>query len=322
MKKMSYAEAIREGMSIRMREDPNVLLFGEDVGAFGGCFGVTAGMFDEFGEKRVRDTPISEGAIIGAAVGSAATGLRPIAELMFCDFLTVGMDQLVNQAAKMHYMFGGKISMPMVVRLPGGAGVSAAAQHSQSLEAWVTHVPGLKVVYPSTPQDALGLMLSAIDDDNPVMYVEHKAMYTLKEEVTSFEPIPLGKGDIKRSGEDVTIIATGKMVHEALSAAKTLEADGISVEVLDPRTLYPLDKALIAQSLGKTHRAVIVTEENRRGGYGGEISAIIAEEMFDLLDSPIIRIGALDTPVPFAPVLEQAYLPNAQDIVKAVRTQE
>ena len=322
MKKMSYAEAIREGMSIRMREDPNVLLFGEDVGAFGGCFGVTAGMFDEFGDKRVRNTPISEGAIIGAAVGSAATGLRPIAELMFCDFLTVGMDQLVNQAAKMRYMFGGKISMPMVVRLPGGAGVSAAAQHSQSLEAWVTHVPGLKVVYPSTPQDALGLMLSSIDDENPVMFVEHKAMYTMKGDVDSFEPIPLGKGDIKRSGEDVTIIATGKMVHEALAAAKILEEDGISAEVLDPRTLYPLDKELIAQSLGKTHKAVIVTEENRRGGYGGEISAIIAEEMFDLLDCPIVRIGALDTPVPFAPVLEQAYLPNAQDIVKAVRTQE
>ena len=322
MKKMSYAEAIREGMSIRMREDPNVLLFGEDVGAFGGCFGVTAGMFDEFGDKRVRDTPISEGAIIGAAVGSAATGLRPIAELMFCDFLTVGMDQLVNQAAKMRYMFGGKISMPMVVRLPGGAGVSAAAQHSQSLEAWVTHVPGLKVVYPSTPQDALGLMLSSIDDENPVMFVEHKAMYTMKGDVDSFEPIPLGKGDIKRSGEDVTIIATGKMVHEALAAAKILEEDGISAEVLDPRTLYPLDKKLIAQSLGKTHKAVIVTEENRRGGYGGETSAIIAEEMFDLLDCPIVRIGALDTPVPFAPVLEQAYLPNAQDIVKAVRTQE
>ena len=322
MKKMSYAEAIREGMSIRMREDPSVLLFGEDVVAFGGCFGVTAGMFDEFGDKRVRDTPISEGAIIGAAVGSAATGLRPIAELMFCDFLTVGMDQLVNQAAKMRYMFGGKISMPMVVRLPGGAGVSAAAQHSQSLEAWVTHVPGLKVVYPSTPQDALGLMLSSIDDENPVMFVEHKAMYTMKGDVDSFEPIPLGKGDIKRSGEDVTIIATGKMVHEALAAAKILEEDGVSAEVLDPRTLYPLDKELIAQSLGKTHKAVIVTEENRRGGYGGEISAIIAEEMFDLLDCPIVRIGALDTPVPFAPVLEQAYLPNAQDIVKAVRTQE
>lgn len=322
MKKMSYAEAIREGMSIRMREDPNVLLFGEDVGAFGGCFGVSAGMLDEFGEKRVRDTPISEGAIIGAAVGSAATGLRPIAELMFCDFLTVGMDQLVNQAAKMRYMFGGKISMPMVVRLPAGAGVSAAAQHSQSLEAWITHVPGLKVVYPSTPQDALGLMLSSIDDDNPVMFLEHKAIYTMKGDVDSLTPIPLGKGDIKRAGEDVTIIATGKMVHEALAAAKMLEADGISAEVLDPRTLYPLDKALIAQSLSKTHRAVIVTEENRRGGYGGEISAMIAEEMFDLLDCPIIRIGALDTPVPFAPVLEQVYLPNAQDIANAIRAQE
>lgn len=322
MKKMSYAEAIREGMSIRMREDPNVLLFGEDVGAFGGCFGVSAGMLDEFGEKRVRDTPISEGAIIGAAVGSAATGLRPIAELMFCDFLTVGMDQLVNQAAKMRYMFGGKISMPMVVRLPAGAGVSAAAQHSQSLEAWITHVPGLKVVYPSTPQDALGLMLSSIDDDNPVMFLEHKAIYTMKGDVDSLTPIPLGKGDIKRAGEDVTIIATGKMVHEALAAAKMLESDGISAEVLDPRTLYPLDKALIAQSLSKTHRAVIVTEENRRGGYGGEISAMIAEEMFDLLDCPIVRIGALDTPVPFAPVLEQIYLPNAQDIANAIRAQE
>ena len=322
MKKMSYAEAIREGMSIRMREDPNVWLFGEDVGAFGGCFGVSAGMLDEFGEKRVRDTPISEGAIIGAAVGSAATGLRPIAELMFCDFLTVGMDQLVNQAAKMRYMFGGKISMPMVVRLPAGAGVSAAAQHSQSLEAWITHVPGLKVVYPSTPQDALGLMLSSIDDDNPVMFLEHKAIYTMKGDVDSLTPIPLGKGDIKRAGEDVTIIATGKMVHEALAAAKMLEVDGISAEVLDPRTLYPLDKALIAQSLSKTHRAVIVTEENRRGGYGGEISAMIAEEMFDLLDCPIVRIGALDTPVPFAPVLEQVYLPNAQDIANAIRAQE
>lgn len=319
MKKMSYAEAIREGMSIRMREDPSVLLFGEDVGAFGGCFGVTAGMFDEFGEKRVRDTPISEGAIIGAAVGSAATGLRPIAELMFCDFLTVGMDQLVNQAAKMRYMFGGKISMPMVVRLPAGAGVSAAAQHSQSLEAWVTHVPGLKVVYPSTPQDALGLMLSSIDDENPVMYLEHKAMYTLKEDVDSLAPIPLGKGDIKRAGTDVTVIATGKMVHEALSAAKTLEGSGISVEVLDPRSLYPLDKELIFQSLRKTHRVVIATEENRRGSYAGEISAIIAEEMFDLLDAPVVRIGALDTPVPFTPVLEQVYLPNAQDIVRAIQ---
>ncbi len=320
MKKMSYAEAIREGMSIRMRENPNVVLFGEDVGAFGGCFGVSAGMFDEFGEKRVRDTPISEGVIIGTAVGSAATGIRPIAELMFCDFLTVGMDQLVNQAAKMRYMFGGKISMPMVVRLPNGAGVSAAAQHSQSLEAWITHVPGLKVVYPSTPQDALGLMLAAIDDDNPVMFLEHKAMYSMKGDVESFEPIPIGKGDIKREGNDVTVIATGKMVHEALAAAKQLEADGVSVEVLDPRSLYPLDKALIAQSLKKTHKAVIVTEESKRGGYGGEISAIIAEEMFDFLDAPVVRIGALDSPIPFAPILEQACIPNAADILAAIRS--
>ncbi|MDF2611248.1 MAG: bfmBAB 2 [Lachnospiraceae bacterium] len=319
MKTMTYGEAIREGMSIRMREDDNVLLFGEDVGAFGGCFGVSAGMFNEFGERRVRDTPISEGAIIGTAVGSAATGLRPIAELMFIDFLTVGMDQLVNQAAKMRYMFGGKVSMPMVVRLPAGGGVSAAAQHSQSLEAWVTHVPGLKVVYPSCAQDALGLMLSAIDDNNPVMFIEHKAMYAMKGEVTNFEPIPLGKGDIKRAGKDVTVIATGKMVLEALAAAKTLEKEGIEVEVLDPRSLYPLDIDLINKSVGKTHRVVVATEENKRGGFAGEISAIINEDMFDLLDAPVVRVGALNTPVPFAPVLEQYYLPNSKDIIKAIK---
>jgi pyruvate dehydrogenase E1 component beta subunit len=306
-------------MSIRMREDNNVILFGEDVGAFGGCFGVTAGMFDEFGGDRVRDTPISEGVIIGTAVGSSATGLRPIAELMFIDFLTVGMDQLVNQAAKMRYMFGGKIHLPMVVRLPLGAGVSAAAQHSQSLEAWVTHVPGLKVVYPSTPQDALGLMLSAIDDDNPVMYLEHKAMFAIKGEVASLAPIPIGKGDIKREGSDVTVIATGKMVLEALAAAEELAGEGISLEVLDPRTLYPLDVDLIAQSIEKTGHAVIITEECKRGGYGGEISAIIAEDYFDLLDGPVARIGAINSPVPFSPVLEQFYLPNKDDVIAAVR---
>ncbi|MDR1932310.1 MAG: alpha-ketoacid dehydrogenase subunit beta [Spirochaetales bacterium] len=319
MKTMTYGEAIREGMCIRMREDKNVILFGEDVGAFGGCFGVTAGMFAEFGAERVRDTPISEGAIIGAAVGSAATGLKPLAELMFIDFLTVGMDQLVNQAAKMRYMFGGKISLPMVVRLPAGAGVGAAAQHSQSLESWLTHVPGLKVVYPSTPQDALGLMLSSIDDDNPVMYVEHKAMYAMKGEVASMDPIPLGKGDIKRAGKDVTIIATGKMVHEALSAAAALAGEGIEAEVLDPRTLFPLDKELIAQSIEKTHKVLIVTEECKRGAYSGEIAAIIAEDYFDLLDAPIARIGALNSPVPFSPGLEQYYLPNAKDISAAVK---
>lgn len=319
MTTMTYGEAIREGMSIRMREDKSVVLFGEDVGAFGGCFGVSAGMIDEFGERRVRDTPISEGVIVGTAVGSAATGLRPVAELMFNDFVTVGMDQLVNQAAKMRYMFGGKISLPMVVRMPCGAGLSAAAQHSQSLEAWVCHVPGLKVVFPSTPQDALGLMLSAIDDENPVVYLEHKAMYAMRDEVTSLAPIPLGVGDIKRAGDDVTIIATGKMVHEALAAAETLAADGISAEVIDPRSLYPLDLGLIGESLAKTHRAVIITEENKRGGFGGEISATIGEECFDLLDGPVVRIGALNSPVPFAPVLEQYYLPSRLDIISAVK---
>jgi len=318
MRNMTYGEAIREGMNIRMREDNSIVVFGEDVGAFGGCFGVTAGMFNEFGGERVRDTPISEGVIIGCAVGAAATGLKPIAELMFVDFLTVGMDQLVNQAAKMRYMFGGRISMPMVVRLPSGAGVSAAAQHSQSLEAWLTHVPGLKVVYPSTPQDALGLMLSAIDDDNPVMFIEHKAMYAMKGDVESFEPIPLGKGDIKRSGDDITIIATGKMVHEALIAAKELSKEGIECEVLDPRTLYPLDKKLIEESINKTNKVVIVTEEVKRGSYAGEISAIIAEEFFDYLDAPVVRIGSLNTPIPFATGLEQYVLPNSKDIIAGI----
>ena len=315
MTMMTYAEGIREGMSIRMRENPNVVLFGEDVGAFGGCFGVSAGMLAEFGPERVRHTPISEGAIIGCAVGAAATGLRPIAELMFCDFLTVGMDQLVNQAAKMRYMFGGKISMPMVVRLPAGAGTGAAAQHSQSLEAWLTQVPGLKVVYPSCAQDALGLMLSAIDDDNPVMYFEQKVLLSMKSEVTSLEPIPLGKGRIVREGGDLSIITYGRQVYDALEAAEKLAADGVSVEVIDLRSLYPLDKELIGESIAKTHKAIVITEEVKRGGFGGEISAIIGEEFFDYLDAPVIRIGALDTPVPFAPNLEQYYIPNAQDIL-------
>ena len=319
MTMMTYAEAIREGMSIRMRENPNVVLFGEDVGAFGGCFGVSAGMFDEFGPERVRDPPISEGAIIGCAVGAAATGLRPIAELMFCDFLTVGMDQLVNQAAKMRYMFGGKISMPMVVRLPAGAGTGAAAQHSQSLEAWLTHVPGLKVVYPSCAQDALGLMLSAIDDDNPVMFFEQKVLLGMKGEVSSLEPIPLGKGRVAREGGDLSIITYGRQVYDALEAAEKLAAEGIGVEVIDLRSLYPLDKELIGESIAKTHKAIVITEEVKRGGYGGEISAIIGEEFFDYLDAPVIRIGALDTPVPFAPNLEQYYIPNAQDILVAAK---
>jgi len=320
MKTMSMMEAIREAMNKRMREDKNVLLFGEDVGAFGGCFGVSAGMFDEFGPERVRDTPISEGAIIGTAVGAAATGLRPIAELMFIDFATVGADQLVNQAAKMRYMFGGKINLPMVVRLPLGAGISAAAQHSQSLEAWFAHVPGLKVVYPSTPADAYGLLLQSIDDENPVIFLEHKVLYGASGEVDeNMAPIKFGVGDVKREGSDVTIVATGKMVHEALAAAEKLSAEGIEAEVFDPRTLFPFDKEGLLKSLEKTNKVVIATEENKRGSFAGEIAAIIAEEGFDYLDAPVLRVCAMNTPVPFSPVLEQYYVPSADDIVTAVK---
>jgi len=320
MRKMTYGEAIREGLRIKMKEDDSVFIFGEDVGQFGGCFGVTAGLLDEFGERRVKDTPISEGVIVGCAVGASATGLKPVAELMFIDFLTVGMDQLVNQAAKMRFMFGGKITLPMVVRLPAGAGVQAAAQHSQSLEAWITHVPGLKVVYPSTPQDALGLMLSAIEDENPVMFIEHKLLYAMSGDVDDVvKPIPIGSADIKRAGKDITVIATGKMVHDALEAAEKLAKEGIELEVIDPRSLYPLDKDTLYTSVKKTHKVLIITEENKRGGYGGELSAMISEEVFDDLDAPIVRIGALDTPIPFSPTLESYVIPNATDIVNAVK---
>jgi len=320
MIKMTYAEAIRDAMRVKMKEDPDVLIFGEDVGKFGGCFGVTGTLWEEFGEERVRDTPISEGAIIGCAVGAAATGLKPVAELMFIDFVTVGMDQLVNQAAKMRYMFGGKITLPMVVRLPAGAGLQAAAQHSQSLEAWLTHVPGLKVVYPSTPQDAFGLMLSSIEDDNPVIFIEHKMLYGISGDVEKENGrIPLGSADIKRKGRDVTVIATGKMVHESLKAAEELAKEGIEVEVVDPRTLYPLDKETIFNSIEKTNKAVVVTEENKRGGYGGEISAIISEELFDSLDAPVVRLGMLNAPIPFSPKLEKYMIPDSNDIIKGIR---
>jgi pyruvate dehydrogenase E1 component beta subunit len=238
---------------------------------------------------------------------------------MFNDFLTVGMDQLVNQAAKMRFMFGGNISLPMVVRLPAGAGTGGAAQHCQSLEAWLTHVPGLKVVYPSNAQDALGLLLSSIDDDNPVMFFENKCLYATKSEVDNFDPIPLGKGRIALEGEDLTIITYGRQVYTALDAAKKLAAEGIKAEVIDIRSLFPLDKDMIRESLEKTHKAIVITEETKRGGYGGEISATIAEEMFDLLDAPVARIGSLDTPVPFAPNLEAYYMPNDVDIVVAAK---
>ncbi len=322
MKNMTYAEGIREAMRVKMKEDPNVLLFGEDVGKFGGCFGVSAGLWEEFGDERIRDTPISEGAIVGAAVGSAACGLKPIAELMFIDFITVGMDQLVNQAAKMRYMFGGEINLPMVLRVPAGAGIGAAAQHSQSLEAWVTHIPGLKVVYPSNAQDAYGLLLASVDDQNPVVFIENKVLYAMKNEVDENElkPIPLGKAKIAKEGTDVTIITYGRQVYDSLTAAEALAKEGINAEVIDIRTLFPLDKETIFKSIEKTHKVVLVSEECKRGAYTGDIAALIAEEYFYECDAPIKRVGALNTPIPFATDLENYVIPNSRDIELAVKS--
>lgn len=320
MKKMTYAEAIRDGIRVEMKRDPAVYLCGEDVGKFGGCFGVTAGLVDEF-PGRVVDTPISETAIIGSSVGAAAAGLRPIAEIMFVDFMGVCMDELFNQAVKMRYMFGGKAKVPLVVKTIAGAGVAAAAQHSQSMEAWFTHIPGLKTVMPSTPADAKGLMASAIRDNNPVLFIEHKQLLGVSGDVPEDEYlVPLGKASIMRQGTDVTLVAWSWMAQKALAAAEILAKDGISAEVLDPRTLVPLDKASILHSLGKTNKLVIVHEAVKTGGYAGEIAAIVADEGFDLLDSPIKRVTAPDTPVPFSPTLEAAYVPSVESIVQTVKS--
>ncbi|MBS2770393.1 alpha-ketoacid dehydrogenase subunit beta [Anoxybacillus rupiensis] len=321
MREITYLEAVREAMSQEMRKNQDVYLLGEDIGVYGGAFGVTRGMIEEFGPERVRNTPISEAAIAGAAVGSALTGMRPILELQFSDFITIAMDQLVNQAAKLRYMYGGKGKVPMVVRTPAGSGTGAAAQHSQSLEAWMAHIPGLKVVQPSTAYDAKGLLKAAIDDDNPVIFYEHKLLYKTKSHVPE-EPysIPLGKADMKREGKDVTIVATAMMVHKALEAAKELEKEGIDVEIVDPRTLVPLDEETIVESVKKTGRVVVVHEAVKRGGYGGEIASIIAEsEAFDYLDAPIKRLGGLPVPIPYNPNLEKAAVPQVQDIIKAVK---
>ena len=321
MKTLTYAESIREALREEMERDERVFCLGEDIGGrYGGDFGVTGNLWEVFGDERIRNTPISEAAIIGAAVGAAITGMRPVAEIMFCDFITICMDQLVNQAAKNRYMFGGKAKIPVTVRTPVGGGFSAAAQHSQTLEAWFTHVPGLKVVMPSTPADAKGLLKAAIRDDNPVIFFEHKQLYYVKGDIPEdLDAIPLGKADIKREGSDVTVIALSFMVSKALEAATELEAEGISVEIVDPRSLYPLDGKTILDSVRKTHRAVIVHEACLRGGFGGELAAIIAEKAFDYLDAPILRVGALNTPIPFNPRLEQIALPQTKDIVKAVK---
>jgi pyruvate dehydrogenase E1 component beta subunit len=319
MRTLTYAGALNEALRLEMRRDPAIYIAGEDVGQYGGIFGVTKGLLEEFGDKRVRDTPITESAIVGLAVGVAAAGLRPVVELMFVDFIGVAMDQLYNQAAKMKYMFGGKAKLPLVLRTEGGAGMGAAAQHSQCLEAWFMHVPGLKVVIPSTPYDAKGLLISAIRDDNPVVFIEHKMLYGIEGDVPEGAyTIPLGQADVKREGKDVTVVATLAMVHKALNAAKELEKEGVSVEVIDPRTLTPLDEQTILNSVKKTHRLVVVTEEVGHAGSSAEIAARVADKAFDYLDAGIKRVTAPFTPVPFSPPLEAAFIPNEAKIIDAV----
>ncbi|MDR2573185.1 MAG: alpha-ketoacid dehydrogenase subunit beta [Desulfovibrio sp.] len=321
MAKKTYLQALNEAMRLEMERDADVFIIGEDVGKFGGCFGVTQGLFDKFGSERVIDTPITESAIVGAAVGSAVSGLRPVAELMFVDFIGCALDQLFNQGAKMRYMFGGKAKVPMTLRMPQGAGVCAAAQHSQSLEAWFMHIPGIKVAIPSTPYDAKGLLISAIREDNPVIFLEHKMLYGVEGEVPDESyTIPLGKADVKREGADVTVVATSRMVHSALEAAETLAASGISVEVVDPRSLQPLDSDTIVESVKKTHALVVAHEAVGFAGPGAEIIAQVAEKALDYLDAPVKRVAAPFCPVPFSPPLEQAFIPGADAIVAAVKS--
>jgi pyruvate/2-oxoglutarate/acetoin dehydrogenase E1 component len=329
---MTYQQAIHEALQIAMREDPTVVLLGEDIAggamvdhlvnddAWGGPMGVTKGLVQEFGRNRVLDTPITEAGFIGAAVGAAATGLRPVAELMFVDFFGCCMDQIFDQGAKLRYMFGGKAKCPVTIRTQIGAGVSAAGQHSGCHYSVFTHMPGIKCVVPSTPADAKGLLLSAIRDDDLVMFFENKVLYGTKGEVLEGdEGIPLGVADVKREGDDVTIVAISRMVHQALAAAHALSAEGIEAEVIDPRTLSPLDDETILSSVAKTHRLLIVDEDNPRCSAATDIAAIVADKGFDTLDAPIKRITAPHTPVPFSPPLEQFYVPSPDRIAEAVR---
>lgn len=320
MRELTYREALREALREEMARDENVFLLGEDIAEFGGSYKVTQGLLQEFGRERVRNTPISEQAIVGAALGAALVGMRPVAELMYIDFSTVAMDQIVNQAAKVRYMFGGKAKTALVIRTQGGAGRSSGAQHAQSLEAWFVHVPGLKVVMPSTPYDAKGLLKAAIRDEDPVIFIEHKLLYGEKGPVPEEEyVVPLGKADVKREGRDATLVATSRMVQRSLQAAEVLSKEGVEVEVVDPRTLFPLDVETLFASVRKTNRLVIVHEAVRRCGWGAEVAARVAEEAMDYLDAPIRRVAALETPVPFAPNLEDYVIPNVERIVGGVR---
>ena len=320
-RELTYAEAVREAIDLAMARDERVFLVGEDVGVYGGAFGVTDGLYQKYGPERVRDTPISEAVIAGVATGAALTGMRPIAEIQFMDFITLSMEQLVLQAAKLRFMLGGKVQVPFVLRTPAGAGTGAAAQHSESLENWFVHVPGLKVVMPSTPADAKGLLLASIEDPNPVIFVEHKLLYRTKGAVPEgYYTIPLSQTEVKRPGRDLTIVATSLMVVRALEAAERLAKEGVEVEVVDPRTLKPLDAEPIIRSVCKTGRVLIVHEACKTGGFGGELAAVIAEsEAFDYLDAPIRRLAGLDIPVPYNRELERRMVPQVEDIVDAAQ---
>ena len=319
MLEQSYLEAIRAGLSEEMRRDSSVYVFGEDV-ALGGPFGVTKGLAEEFGVNRLVNTPISEGTVMGLAIGAATAGLRPVVEIMFIDFITLAMDQLVNHAAKLHYMSGGQLKIPLTVRVQCGISGTMGAHHSQSLEAWLAHVPGLKVVMPSNPTDAKGLLESAIRDDNPVVFVEHRGLYWSKGPVPDGQHLaPIGQANVLRQGEHVSIIALSSMVGPALAAADELAAEGISAEVIDPRTISPLDVETIANSVKKTSRMIVVHEAVEQGGFGAEIAARLQQEAFYYLDSPIVRVAAPFAPVPASPILEKEFLPGKERIVDAAR---
>ena len=321
MATITYLEAIREALREEMRRDPNVFLLGEDIGIHGGAFTVTKGLIYEFGAKRIRNTPISEGAIVGAAVGAAMKGLRPVAEIMFVDWITLAMDQVVNQAAKVSYMFSGQYKVPLVIRAPsgGGGGKGIAAQHSQSFEAWFTHVPGLKVAIPATPYDAKGLLKTAIRDDNPVLFLEQKALYMLRGEIPEEDyTVPLGQARVVRQGKDVTLVTFGAFLQRALEAVARLEGEGIDVEIIDLRTVKPMDIDTIIASVKKTNRLVIAHEAAKMCGVGAEIAATIAEEALDYLDAPIQRIGARDVPVPYSDSEEACVLPQSSEVDEKV----
>jgi pyruvate dehydrogenase E1 component beta subunit len=320
MPELTYREAVRDALSTAMRSDDDVFIMGEDIAEMGGSMGVTAGMLDEFGKERVRNTPISEMALAGTAIGAAMQGMRPVAEIMYEDFMTLAAEQVVNQAAKLRYMSGGQLSVPVVFRTQGGAGWSPGAQHAQQLEAWFVHIPGLKVVFASTPEDVRGLLWSAIYDDNPVVFFEHRTLYPIKGDVPQeIEPIPIGRARVNREGEDVTVIATGRLVHESLKAAEEAESDGISVEVVDPRTLQPLDEDTLVASVKKTNRAVVAHEAVTRMGFGAEVAAVLQYQAFDWLDAPIERVGAKFAPLAFAPVMENFVVPHADDVLAAIK---